>query len=394
MFALLLAFGVVTWCALLVPRSGAQRSITPSTMARPAATASPGGCGATASPKDDKDSKNSKDGKSDTGGKVEQQAASSSVSQCSEDLTLASVNAKVTAYRNFPLSGNPAVTHAIVVVHGAGRNPVSTFTGMMQAARKVGAAANTMVVSPWFKTSQDKPSSGEATWSEDGWKDGGAAEKPAGLSSFTVMDEIVTTLADKQRFPRLTWITLAGHSAGGQFMQRYAVFGKAPSRVGGVAFNFISANPSSYVYFTPDRPTAQGGFSPPQGGKCPDYNDYKYGMAKRTGYIAEADPRQALATYAHRRVSILNGGSDTFDNGDLDTRCAAMAQGPNRATRGANWQRYMRLLAPGAPHDRIVVPGVDHNHYAMFESPLVTPVLFGPQAQQHAAGASIPQPAD
>jgi len=37
----------------------------------------------------------------------------------------------------------------------------------------------------------------------------------------------------------------------------------------------------------------------------------------------------------------------------------------------------MRQLAPGAPHDRIVVPGVDHDKEALYASAPVIKVLFG-----------------
>ncbi|WP_328603954.1 hypothetical protein OG943_28245 [Amycolatopsis sp. NBC_00345] len=100
---------------------------------------------------------------------------------------------------------------------------------------------------------------------ETSWKDGGDSVSPAGISSFTVVDEILAGLADKQHFPDLTRITLIGHSAGGQFIQRYAVAGAAPAKLPGVSFHYVTANPSSYLYFTPDRPVGQG-----LPGSCPE----------------------------------------------------------------------------------------------------------------------------
>jgi pimeloyl-ACP methyl ester carboxylesterase len=305
--------------------------------------------------------------------------------RCQEQVALPG-GSTLTVFRNVPLSGSATVTHALVVVHGAGRDPVATFTGMMTATAKAGVSDSTMVVAPWFKTNGDHPGKREASWTDDGWKQGDAAVRPAGLSSFTVMDDLLTTLASKSRFPKLNWITVVGHSAGGQFVQRYAVFGLASNRLPGVAFNYVAANPSSYVYFGPARPSGTG-FVIPTKGSCKDYDTYKYGMVGRQGYVAALTPQQALANYAGRRVTILNGGADTFDNGDLDTRCGAMLEGTNREVRGANYLDYMHQLAPGAAHDRIVVPGVDHNHYALFESPLAAPVLFGTRQM---VGTAIP----
>jgi pimeloyl-ACP methyl ester carboxylesterase len=309
--------------------------------------------------------------------------------RCREQLIFSS-GRRLSVYRNVPMSGSRAVTRALVVVHGTGRNPVSTFTGMMRAATEAGVLAHTLVLAPFFKTSEDSPSDRDATWTSGGWKVGDGAVEPSGLSSFAAMDEIVTSLADRSRFPNLTHITVVGHSAGGQFTQRYAAFGLAPGVVRGVGVNFVVANPSSYVYLDPARPEPDGGgFRTPSGGACPDYDTYKYGLAGRGGYPGRLTPEQARATYLSRRVTILNGGADTVQNGDMDTDCGAMLQGPNRAARGANFYRRIHGLYPNAPHDRIVVPGVDHDHYALFESPLALGALFGHGAAS-ATASGIP----
>lgn len=192
------------------------------------------------------------------------------------------------------------------------------------------------------------------------------------------MDEILTMLADRQRFANLRRITVAGHSVGGQFAQRYAAFGLAPNQLRDVAVDYVVANPSSFMYFDAARPTSGGsGFAEPAAPKCADYDSYKYGMRGRTGYAARLTPEQALATYASRRVTAINGADDTVDNGNLDTDCQANLQGPNRLVRGERFHQRMRQLAPGAPHDRIVVPGVDHDKEALYASAPVIKVLFG-----------------
>jgi hypothetical protein len=306
--------------------------------------------------------------------------------RCEQELTLSS-GGKIATLANFALAGSPEVTHALIVVHGTGRNPESAFTSVLGGADKAGVTGSTLVVAPHFKASEDHPSRGEVAWSKDGWKQGDAAVSPkGGPSSFAVLDEILTMLASRQRFPQLRWITVVGHSAGAQFTQRYAAFGQAPDAVPGVTVNYVIGNSSSYVYFDDERPSAEGGgFSRPSGG-CPDYDEYKYGMRGRTGYAARLTPDQALATYASRRVTILNGGEDTFDNGDMDTDCAANLQGANRAVRGQRFFERIRQERPDAPHDRIVVPGVDHDKFGLFSSPLARGVLFGTTESPRSSG--------
>lgn len=206
-------------------------------------------------------------------------------------------------------------------------------------------------------------------------------DEPTGVSSFAVTDHLLATLADRVLFPNLRWITVSGHSAGGQFTQRYATFGLAPNRLPGIFVNFVAANPSSFLYFSPIRPSRNGGFATPSASACPGFDNYKYGLAKRSGYVAALTPVQAERSYVSRRVTLLTGGSDTTDNGDEDTTCQAMLEGSNRAKRSANYFAYIRTIAPNAPHNRVVIPGVGHDGDAMFASLLAWPSLFGVQPQ-------------
>jgi hypothetical protein len=301
--------------------------------------------------------------------------------QCLQKLVLPA-RLSLSAYANVPLTGSAAVTHALVVVHGAGRDPVATFTGMMQAAGKAGAASDTLVLAPFFKAQQDKPGPDEAMWTDDGWKQGDGAVRPKGVSSFEVMDQILGALATKARFPNLTHITLVGHSAGGQFTQRYAALGLGPNLLRGVQIDYVVANPSSYLYFDQERP-ADGGkaFGNPSSA-CADYDRYKYGLEGRTGYTARLTPAQVVANYTSRRITYLQGGDDATQNGDMDTDCGANVQGPNRLLRGQYYFARMHALYPYAPHTRIVVPGIAHDHYDLFESPQAMPLLFGRSTAQ------------
>jgi hypothetical protein len=110
--------------------------------------------------------------------------------KCLRELTM-SGGWKVAAYSNVAITDNAAVTHAMLVIHGGGRDAAATFAGMTQAATQAGVAANTLVVAPWFKTAQDRPGPNEAIWTDNGWKVGDSAVTPPGLSSFTVADEIL-----------------------------------------------------------------------------------------------------------------------------------------------------------------------------------------------------------
>src|SRR5690606_19937597 len=112
-------------------------------------------------------------------------------------------------------------------------------------------------------------------WSDSGWKYGGDSTSSKKLSSFAVVDEMVRKLGDKKLFPNLTKITVVGHSAGGQFVQRYAAGGSAEGAVS-VPLRYVVANPSSYMYLNGYRINASGQWATPSG--CSNYDEYRYGL--------------------------------------------------------------------------------------------------------------------
>ncbi|WP_344306232.1 hypothetical protein [Fodinicola feengrottensis] len=260
-------------------------------------------------------------------------------------------------YASYPLSGSSKVTGAVVVIHGTERNAEHYFELTQRAAAAFGDKAE--IVAPWFQTNDDKPSSSDAYWTNGGdgsWKDGGDAVRPKGLSSYDVIDQILRKLADKSTFPHLTKITLLGHSAGAQFIQRYAA--GAPSIAANI--HIVVANPSSYLYLNSTRPASTSG--------CSDYNDYKYGLDNRNRYMRTSSDEKIVQQYTSRQVTYLLGEADTVQNGDMDESCPANAQGENRFERGKFYFSAIHSAYPSAPQDLSTVPGVGHDNEAMINS--------------------------
>jgi pimeloyl-ACP methyl ester carboxylesterase len=269
-------------------------------------------------------------------------------------------------YGTYPLITGAGVTRAVVVVHGINRNAQDYFGSIHRASADVGVTKNTVIVAPRFQIEKDEREDHDAYWTDSGrnsWKDGGGALAPAGLSSFTVMDELLTALADKERFPRLTWITLVGHSAGGQFTQRYAAGGRAPDTMSGVTIGYVVANPSSYLYLNSYRPIGENLLE-----SCPGYNDYKYGLERRNDYCRALTKQRICQQYISRRVTYLLGSADVDQDENFETCCAANAQGETRFQRGRFYYSFMRTFFPSARHDMAIVPEVGHDHDAMFNS--------------------------
>ncbi len=273
----------------------------------------------------------------------------------------------------------PDITRAVIVLHGRLRNADVYF----QSAKRAQAAAGeggraTLMIVPQFLAQVDVDAyhlpPDTLRWSWEGWEGGEPALAPAPVSSFEVLDAILARLADRTLFPNLTVVIVAGHSGGGQVAQRYAIAsrGEAALLRAGVAVRYVVANPSSYAYFSADRP------QPAIAAACPRYNDWKYGMNDLPPYLADRTPVALEKAYVARRVIYLLGTLDTNPNHPaLDKSCMGRAQGPYRYARGHAYADYMKARDGGTPnHTAWDVDGVGHDGDKMLTSPCGLAALF------------------
>ncbi|MFM0730022.1 alpha/beta hydrolase [Paraburkholderia sediminicola] len=283
------------------------------------------------------------------------------------------------------------VKRAVILIHGRLRNADSYFELAEHACALAGGdAADTLLIVPQFLASADvsahalPPSTLHWEWTS--WMGGGNAEGPAPISSFDVLDAILQTLASREQFASLTDVVIAGHSGGGQVVQRYAVVaqGEAPLVARGIALRYVVANPSSYVYFDVMRPTASGKFEAFDATACPSFNRWKYGLedlpayASGRGGAGSADTLESR--YARRDVTVLLGGADCDpQHPALDRSCAAQTQGEHRLARGLAYTRYMASRHPeaAAKHHTFVIDGVGHDAKGIFASASGLAALFG-----------------
>jgi len=264
------------------------------------------------------------------------------------------------------------------MIHGWSRRGVDD--GDAAAARAGGAAAHTIVIAPLFPIPADieahaLPAS-VLRWGVEDWKSGRPALAPAPVSVFDAVDTIVARLADKRLFPHLRTIVIAGHSAGGQLVQRYAAVGHANARAGtGIAVRYVVANPSSYLYFGNARPKPLA----PDDKPCHAVDHWPYGFEGRLPAYVQVTPAQAEATYVAQDLVYLLGTDDVDPrHPELDKSCAAETQGATRLERGRAYFAALRASEGGLASQRIVeVPGVGHHGRAMFTSAAGVAVLFG-----------------
>ena len=299
-------------------------------------------------------------------------------------------------YRSYPLdTRNDRVTRAFIMVHGAGRDADHYFSTALAAAFLAGALDDTIVISPRFASNDDRGcrdtlAANEVNWpcNGDSWRSGGVATNDSQLTSFDFADLILRRLARREIFPNLKVIVVAGHSAGGQFVNRYEMANKVHDTLG-VPVTYVVANPSSYAYLDPNRPaldtgnvcvscpSAKAGEVRPftDARSCTTYDDWPYGLRKRTGYAEKIGDDQLKKQLAARPTTYLVGELDILPLGGFDSSCPAMAQGPTRRARGEAFAKYVNAKY-GAQHKLSVVSLCGHNARCMFTADPTLPLIF------------------
>lgn len=326
--------------------------------------------------------------------------------QCSEWIEVHGGPSRFLVYRSHPLGErSEAIERAVLMIHGQNRDADNYFRHALAAGFLAGALEDTVIISLRFasnegKTCTDTLADDELGWGclgPDSWRNGGAALGQPDVTSYDPVDEILRRLANRETFPRLRAIVVAGHSAGGQFVGRYAMANKVHNELP-VVPSYIVANPSSYTYLDDLRPTVSAvpttvaamppGYlaplpaSPPQpfeafgdAAGCSGYDDWPYGLKQRTGYAAAISDEQLRAQVAARKAVYLLGELDILPLYGFDDSCAAMAQGPTRLARGLAFGKHVNDRH-GASNEARVVPACGHSARCMFTADMTLKMLF------------------
>jgi len=303
---------------------------------------------------------------------------------CTEWVKLGTGPSQSLIYRTYSLEEqNENITRALIVVHGAGRDADNYFRSALAAAFLGGALEDTIVISPRFASNnaggcRDNLAPNEVNWpcNGDSWRSGGTATNEEKLRSFDFADELLRKLTRKEIFPNLKAIVVSGHSAGGQFVTRYEMANQVHDKIG-IPVTYVVANPSSYAYLDAERPDPETKEFQTFGDSrnCTTYDNWPYGLKRRTGYAAKLTDDQLKQQLAARPVTYLLGELDTLPLAGFDSSCPAMAQGTSRLSRGQAFVSYVNKKY-NAQHKVTVVPLCGHNARCMFTAEPVLPILF------------------
>jgi pimeloyl-ACP methyl ester carboxylesterase len=329
-------------------------------------------------------------------------ACTAATASCTEWVTLGAGPARSLIYRTRSLDArNENVRRALIMVHGTNRNADHYFSTAVTAAFLAGALDDSVVISPRIASAagncHDTLAANEVSWSctGDSWRSGGTAASHPDLTSFDFVDQILKKLANKNVFPNLRAIVVAGHSAGGQFVARYQMANRVHETLG-VPVTYVVANPSSYAWPDSTRPqsvddaaadNAKGAWETEKvhtkfsygafdASACANYNRWPAGLENRaSGYTAKITDEQLKKQLVSRPTTFLFGQVDTLPLGGFDSSCPAMAQGATRRARGEAYVKYINERL-GAKHDVQIVSECGHNDRCVYTTDAVLPVVF------------------
>lgn len=315
----------------------------------------------------------------------------------------------------------PDVTMVLILIHGAARNADDYFctgTAMVKHLPNHENPSSVWVIAPrflaWNDTDQELDDGGTTFgWTDKNeWRYGADAVNTSfSVSSYFMLDHMLTMLVSKTGIsffgessssssrssstallPNLNHVSIIGHSAGGQFVQRWALLTPVWEYS---MFRAVVANPSSFCFFTPLRYLSNRSWDIPPPFFCPDYNKWEWGFEVGGNYSVPYVTKMIetvgstdflIQRFATRQVVYLAGSQDRCnvseyeENGwcyshGLETSCMDQLEGHTR------WERHFNYLASldrlDVPYHRFTIPNVGHDHSLMFNSENGMHAIFG-----------------
>lgn len=300
-----------------------------------------------------------------------------------------------------------SIRRLIVAIHGSSRTAKNYFDRISSEVKSQEDASHipsgqTMVIAPQFLTKDDiKNISGYDRedyhhWGHflglnncTGWVYGAKGKHG---NSFDIVTTIINTV--KGNAPHLKEVIIMGHSAGGQFTQRFAAYTDLPEReaYAHITFKFMVANPGSYLYmnnyrYTDDANTYTSDQWHLAGGNL---IKYKYGLNSLPSHF----PSAAVMRERFRRhhVFYLIGEDDLQRNigCEVSGNCsnfpdspADMAQGSSRLARAHIYYKNLINYYRDKDYDirkthvKLIVPDVNHSSRILV-SPTARNLIYKP----------------
>ena len=291
------------------------------------------------------------------------------------DLKVCSIKAAYYFAEHNIMQGDPELKYAVIYIHGTNGGKKDAAGSMRHKLKQYKSKEKVYCIAPSFfteKTCPEKQKKNTLIW-DGGWRGGSSAINGNHISNFEVIDEIYRILSNKQLYPKMKRITLAGFSAGGQCVNRYVAVGKMPVSPT-IETVFVVGNPSVYLYIDKLR-FKNGKFRKIKSNS--DYNRWFLGLDKRYPYCRNTEKMQILQNLYSRPVLYFCGTADT-GKAMLDVNEAAMLQGENRYERFLIYQKHVASYPSWKQKVRFfAIPDIAHSSAVFYKNDIVPKWIFG-----------------
>lgn len=290
----------------------------------------------------------------------------------------AAENAAFSFYSSFPIYEDNAewtgLKGAVVVVHGASRNPDDYFNRVMGTLTSEGLEDRVVLIAPFFKN-EVEAAAGDLYWKGADWREGANSISEVQISSYTVLDTIISRLADTDHFPVLENVIVTGQSSGGCFSHLYAAANSVEGAFPSISFDYIVSE-SQYFYYPDGRRINESTnqLYIPTG--CAGYDYWPIGYKVLPLVMAPVTKEVYNNRFVNRSIIYFLGNGDEVD-GSLNTQdCYATLLGSTRYRRGKHMYRYMEQAYPGEHNHRLEeVNGVTHDGSEMYGSDVFSTLI-------------------
>jgi Secretion system C-terminal sorting domain len=287
---------------------------------------------------------------------------------------------------------HPEITRAIILHPTGPRELPTLFDILVESAEMDGSTDHLMIVGLQFLHLNDilvhglQEENELLYWENHMWQRGDESTtsdiipRTEFVSSFTFTDSISHHLAEI--CPNLAVLIVSGTSAGGGYVQRYAIGSDVVEELAPqtpVCFLTLSAH--QLMYLSPDRPS-RGSIErfrvPHQWVQdlCTTYDLYPYGMQDPNSYMDRHSQQFLTERFTSRRIAYLIGDRDTEVE---QVPCPVLVQGVNRYKRNLAYFNYLRFFYGSIPlryQESAVMPGVAHDFKDAFRSEVGSDYLF------------------
>ena len=271
----------------------------------------------------------------------------------------------------------PQVERLIVVIHSSSYDPdfyIGTLTSI--AADHPKLQEKLLIISPAFYRKDKTTLKDVVLWQTDPfWGNNRALfqNKEMTVSAFEILDDFISQLLSSGNFPHIKQIVILGHSAGGQFVNRYAAANTFMDKHT-TPVKFLVMAPSSYLYFSPKRANdaTRTHFEIPDMKKT-GYNQWGYGLEKLYGFHKKHNitAQKMEKRYPGLKIRYLVGSKDERLSITLDMNTEAMLQGLNRKIRAMTYYNHLQehFGSDITQHqDFFIIDGIGHSAKDLIES--------------------------